>query len=591
MIFAWHTRCSKVLAMSPLLKRAAVSGGLWLLAPTLAACDGSVFGPAAVGAASGPQPTLPSGQRPATPEPTDEQMQSADPGLHALAVKYFPGDETQLAPKRLARLTRAQLDATTQSLLPSAYAASVSTAMAKDPLQTNYEYAANLSFNDANFTPYLGWVSAIAARVRASPAAVTSCGAGDATCLNAAAKQLTARAFRGTVDDTRLSTYGQLLSAGASSYGVGEATGDLVEVTLSSPSYVFRDEVQTDASGLLLPAQRLAHLTYALADAPPLALALAEQAPLSLVGTPEAFAATAEQVLGTTQAKQKLLRFFLAWLEVRAPDELTLSPTTYPEFTGAVVSAAEDEVARFLQYQLGKPAPTLKDITQATQSFVSSALAPIYGLAGSLPPTGTPVALDSTQRLGIFSQPIVLASHSGPTTTRLVKRGVFFTRKVMCLDLGNPPQGVDTSLSTATGTTERERIESGTTSATCQGCHALINPFGFMQENYDATGKWRTTDNGAPVNARIAVDFLDEGHFEATTPVDALKGLTSSARFKQCFVRQLFRYYMGRDELPSDAPLLRAMFFQFADQDRQELLPLLKMLSTSSRFSHRQELP
>ena len=46
------------------------------------------------------------------------------------------------------------------------------------------------------------------------------------------------------------------------------------------------------------------------------------------------------------------------------------------------------------------------------------------------------VDLDPAQRLGIFTQPAVIASHSGPTTTRLVKRGVFFTRKVMCMPLG-----------------------------------------------------------------------------------------------------------------------------------------------------------
>jgi hypothetical protein len=50
-----------------------------------------------------------------------------------------------------------------------------------------------------------------------------------------------------------------------------------------------------------------------------------------------------------------------------------------------------------------------------------------------------------TQRLGIFNLPGVIASHSGPTTTRPVKRGAFLTRKVMCLPVGLPLAGVNTT--------------------------------------------------------------------------------------------------------------------------------------------------
>jgi hypothetical protein len=76
-----------------------------------------------------------------------------------------------------------------------------------------------------------------------------------------------------------------------------------------------------------------------------------------------------------------------------------------------------------------------------------------------------------------------------------------------------------------------------------------------------------------------------------STPVDALKGFTGSMRFKQCFVRQLFRFYMGRDELPADDPVLRQMFFGFATNDAQDVVQLLRVLATSSGFSQRTEAP
>ena len=136
----------------------------------------------------------------------------------------------------------------------------------------------------------------------------------------------------------------------------------------------------------------------------------------------------------------------------------------------------------------------------------------------------------------------MLASHSGPTTTRLVKRGVFFTRKVMCLPLGAPPPGVNTSIPADVVGTERQRIESVTNEPRCLACHAFINPFGFMQENFDAMGRYRSMDAGQPIDAAINVDFLDEGLLSVSSPVDALRGFTRSLRFQQCFTRQLFRF-------------------------------------------------
>jgi hypothetical protein len=159
------------------------------------------------------------------------------------------------------------------------------------------------------------------------------------------------------------------------------------------------------------------------------------------------------------------------------------------------------------------------------------------------------------------------------------------------MTLGNPPAGVNTTIpANATGT-ERQKVESVTQVSPCSGCHAVINPFGFMQENFDPLGRWRTLDHNLPIDANISVDFLDEGPFAAGTPVEALKGFTNSARFKQCFVRQLFRFYSGRDEVPADDAVLRQMFFGFAEKDEQAIVQLLRVLATSSSFTQRSETP
>ena len=70
-----------------------------------------------------------------------------------------------------------------------------------------------------------------------------------------------------------------------------------------------------------------------------------------------------------------------------------------------VAVAVVEETRAFLNHHLSKAAPTLKDVTQSTQSFVSDALGVIYGTASS--GATKLVDLDPAQRLGIFTLPAV----------------------------------------------------------------------------------------------------------------------------------------------------------------------------------------
>jgi hypothetical protein len=514
-----------------------------------------------------------------------------NPDLAAVATRYFPGQAAGAAPKRIFRLTRFQLDHTTRALLPDAYQESAVSALPPDRLQTNYEYAENLDFNAANFTPFVEWVAELAARVKTAPKSVIDCSAsGDsAACLEQQAKQFVSRAFRGTATDAELQRFATFFRDSVSSVGVAAATAELVDVTLTSPRFVFRDEVSTDAAGALGAAHALQHLTYTLADAPPEALGLSSSTAAAYVGSAEATRGTIEQVLGSLEARAKLLRFFVAWLEVKEPDEFTIASSVFPEFTPDVAAAVVEETRGFLERALATGAPRMRDLTESSQTLVSNASAFLYGQgvrAGS-----TPIELDPAQRLGIFTQPAVLASHSGPTTSRLVKRGVFFVRKVMCMPLGAPPPGTNTMVPETPSATERERVESVTARAPCNGCHALINPFGFMLENYDAIGRFRTREEGGPIDASVSATFLDEGPLETSSPVEALRAFTRSYRFQQCFVRQLHRFYTGREETATDDPLLRQMFFDFANEEKQDIVQLLQALSSAPNFSRRSEVP
>ena len=292
-----------------------------------------------------------------------------------------------------------------------------------------------------------------------------------------------------------------------------------------------------------------------------------------------------QEIVASKDAREKLVRFFKAWLEIKEPNEFTISQKAFPAFDAKLTAAMLVETDRFLRAKLAKPAPKLTDVTQSSDSFVSRTLEPIYGSTKAADPAGSkPVQLDPSQRYGIFSQPALIASHSGPTDTRPIKRGVFWVRKVMCMEMEPPPQGLDISLyNESKAVTERQKIEDATAGKACIGCHKIIDPFAFFQESYDALGKWRTTDNGAPVDSSMEIDFLDEPPVKTATSVEALKVLTNSLMFKQCFARQMFRFYMGRNEEPADDPLLRRMFVSFATNNDQDIMTLIEVMADRIR--------
>jgi Protein of unknown function (DUF1588)/Protein of unknown function (DUF1592)/Protein of unknown function (DUF1585) len=545
----------------------------------------------AVAVAHGCHAILPSHASAQTPVATflEETYQAANPELYAVAKQYFPNATAAIPQRRIFRLTRDQIDATVVALLPAYAPPSIKAAIPRDALQTNYEYAEILSLNAANTSGIANWAADIAARVRKKPAGVIDCAedGGAADCRAKRARAFVVKAFRGDVSEDKILQFVTFYLAAVKAAGAAQAAGDLVEVVLNSPGFLFRREVDVNGANRLTPAQLLSAVTYTIADQPPEALGLQSEAAANYLKSGVDAGATIAAALAAKSAREKLARFFVAWLEIKEPGEFTISPKLYPEFSAKLETAVRDEAQQFLALHLSRPSPSLKDITQGTTAILSPALAPVYGIEALIETAGKPVEIDPTQRLGIFSKPAFIASHSGPTDTRPIKRGVFWVRKAMCMEMEPPPKDLHAKLYDLAGATERQRIEQSTSGAACSGCHKVINPFAFFQENYDALGRWRTRDNGAAIDASILIDFLDEEPTKTSGPVDALKVLTNSAMFKQCFVRQLFRFYMGRSEEPGDDPLLRRMFFEFADQDRQDIVKALQTLVSSDRIVRR----
>jgi hypothetical protein len=125
----------------------------------------------------------------------------------------------------------------------------------------------------------------------------------------------------------------------------------------------------------------------------------------------------------------------------------------------------------------------------------------------------------------------------------------------------------------AAAVTTRDRFEKSHTGPACRGCHQAIDGIGFGLEGYDAVGRFRTTDNGAPVNAKGTIPF-SSGPVPFDGAVELGPELAASAQVRDCVVSQWLSYAAGtsRDEIGTctSQPAIRA--FAAHGLDLPELL-------------------
>src|SRR5262249_25290740 len=93
---------------------------------------------------------------------------------------------------------------------------------------------------------------------------------------------------------------------------------------------------------------------------------------------------------------------------------------------------------------------------------------------------------------------------------------------------------------------------------TCKGCHTMINPLGYLTENYDSLGRPRTEEtrytSSGSVAAKVAIEtqatpaIFDGDQAVLQDSLDLGQYIAKSGKGQQCLVRQSFRYTYGRVE-------------------------------------------
>lgn len=292
----------------------------------------------------------------------------------------------------------------------------------------------------------------------------------------------------------------------------------------------------------------------------------------------------ARRLLSDERGRGTVSDFFTQLLYLDGVLRAEKDTQSHPEWTPAVRAAALLESQKFVQDVVLDGDGKWQSIMTASHSFVDESLAKHYGVTDVKGATHAKATLPSGQRAGLLTQAAFLGAHSGPSDAALVTpihRGQMVRQRLLCQSI--PPPTVNVQSRASSGTTTRERLNSHVADPACATCHTLMDDLGFAFENYDATGRWRTTDNGKPVDASGKITALDSGEPTFKNGIELTNVLANTPEVDECVASSLLRYGLGRLDTEGEAKsLLRSL----GDDELNVREALIKVV-TSRGFAFR----
>jgi Protein of unknown function (DUF1592)/Protein of unknown function (DUF1588)/Protein of unknown function (DUF1585)/Protein of unknown function (DUF1587)/Protein of unknown function (DUF1595)/Planctomycete cytochrome C len=299
---------------------------------------------------------------------------------------------------------------------------------------------------------------------------------------------------------------------------------------------------------------------------------------------PAALERQVRRMLDDPRADALVSNFVGQWLQLRNVETATPDPVILP-FDEALRQAFLTETALFVS-SIVRDDRSLLDLLSADYTFVNQRLAEHYGIPRVYGSQFRRVALTDPNRRGLLGQGSVLTVTSYPNRTSVVQRGKWILENLLGTPPPPPPSDVPELKAAPHGKplTMREQMQEHRTNPTCAACHARMDPIGFALENYDAVGRWRATDAGAPI---VASGRLPDG-----TEFDGPAGLSQLllTKYRDDFVRtateKLLTYALGRGVEYYDAPTIRSIDREAA-RDNYRISSLILAVVRSTPFQMR----
>ena len=223
-------------------------------------------------------------------------------------------------------------------------------------------------------------------------------------------------------------------------------------------------------------------------------------------------------------------------------------------------------------------------------------------------PIEQPLKMPKEERSGLLTHPAWLTAYSLNEDNDPIHRGIWVYERLLAGVLGDVPPDVDAAVPTDPHKTLRERMEP-LRAERCWKCHRKMNPLGEAFEVFDDWGRYRThhyfDENGEiyrrrdnqfdrklkegklttrKVEATGAIAFSGDPKVdgEVKDAVEMMQRLGHSDRARQSFIRHLFRYFMGRNEMLSDSKTLIEAEKAYVDKGGSFKALVVSLLSSDS---------
>jgi hypothetical protein len=392
--------------------------------------------------------------------------------------------------------------------------------------------------------------------------------------------RLLEQAFRRPATAEELTAYGGIFDLGASSGDAALGFRAVVRAVLTSPNFLYRTEIGADpaATDFSLSGHEVASLlSYSLLDAPPSA-ALLDAASATTLTADTALTTAVDELLATPEATTQLASFMSAWLKLYLfdSDEVNKDERRFPAFL-EIKQAMKDEAVSFIGAQ-GGPGSNVLTLLTTPLALPTGPLGQFY--------LSEPSGWAGGTRTGVLALGALLSVRAKPTSSSPTLRGKFVRDRFLCQAIHLPDDAVPDlgeTRAVAMPKTTRELYEMHAGMPSCAGCHELLDQVGFSFEDLDAAGRFRTHENGIPIDTSGHLLETDvDGPLANHT--DLANALARSEWTRECIATQAFRFYFGQLESSRGVPPVQAARVAIgAGSFRDMVLALMSSPSTYRR--------
>jgi Protein of unknown function (DUF1592)/Protein of unknown function (DUF1588)/Protein of unknown function (DUF1585)/Protein of unknown function (DUF1587)/Protein of unknown function (DUF1595)/Planctomycete cytochrome C len=291
------------------------------------------------------------------------------------------------------------------------------------------------------------------------------------------------------------------------------------------------------------------------------------------------------RMLADDRAASLATNFANQWLYLRNLDSMSPDLRLFPDFDDNLRQSMRQETELFFE-SIQHEDRSVLDLLKSDYTFLNERLAKHYGIPNIYGSRFRRVTLDpASHRGGLLRQGSILTVTSYATRTAPTIRGKWIMENFFGTPPIPPPPNVP-ALKESTVSASlpmRARLAEHRANPACASCHNLIDPAGFALENFDAIGRWRTVEDGQPIDPSGGLP--DGSTCSGVTGLE--QGLLARPEiFAGTMTEKLLTYALGRGVEDYDAPAIRQVLRQ-ARTDNYRFSSLILGLVNSTPFQMR----